>query len=172
VNPIGISDSNDGFANFAVFSSNSTSASALGQSSRSAVQPQSTSFYANYSSFTPASTIAPPVPADKYSALADLENVFMAPTSVPSTLNWDSMKSGMAPSSSWASAGFASNTTGSSAFSGHMFQAGGAAPYNVSNGQGGGHSGKWNTFSFMYVVHSSSYTDEDATAYYIALKYF
>ena len=77
-------DTTDGFANFANFSSQPAPAVASMHQS-SAVKFGS--FGAPLSSTAQPSQVQP-APADKYSALAELEGAFQAPTSV-TTVNWD-----------------------------------------------------------------------------------
>jgi len=144
------SDDTDGFANFAAFS-NQSSNSAVSQPSGS--MPKSSAFFANFSPPTTSSSVAPPVPADKYSALADLESAFMAPAPSSSTVNWDSTMGGGSlgggvsagsGTSSWGAAGSSMfNGMGGLPASGNAFYGGSIATastsstlYNVAGGGG------------------------------------
>jgi hypothetical protein len=117
--PLTFPDNTDGFANFAVFSSQ-TSAAPVAPSS--VPQPKTIGFVANFPPASSASHFAPPVPADKYSALAELESAFLAPISTPSTLSWDSFGGGSmtggisqsAGSSSWGTGGLLTSAGASS----------------------------------------------------------
>jgi Arf-GAP domain and FG repeat-containing protein 1 len=128
----------NGFANFDMFNSGSTGGATLVSSSN---------FATNFTSSTSSTSSMgpPPVPADKYSALVELESAFSAPTSAApiswdgtsglgarggTAANWGSAAPPAGPRGSVFSSSGIGTSTGSSSF---MYHGGGGVPAAVSS---------------------------------------